>query len=287
MKGIILAGGTGSRLFPITTATSKQLLPVYDKPMIYYPLSVLMLSKIRDVAIISNKHFLPQYKRLLGNGERIGMNISYIGQSQPDGIPSALKLATRFVGKDKVALILGDNIIYGPGLSKRLRSASSKPIGATIFAFQVKNPHAFGVVEISPEGDILDIIEKPKFTKSKYAIMGLYFFDNQVFNIIRDIKPSERGETEITDVINHYRERSDLDVELLGRGYTWFDAGTIEDLHEASKFVRTIQKTQGYLVGCLEEIALQNKWISYEKIRKNHVYGNTRYSEYLSGLIDG
>ena len=286
MKGIVLAGGTGSRLAPLTLGTSKHLLPIYDKPMIYYPLSVLMLAKIKDVLIISNELFLSQYRRLFGTGQNFGMNISYTSQSRPDGIPSALNLGAEFSEGESVALILGDNIIYGPGLSSKLISASLSSDGATIFASQVKNPRAFGVVDVGPNGEVLQITEKPKAPTSNYAIIGLYFFDNQVFDYARNLKPSKRGETEVTDLLRQYLGQNQLKVEILGRGYSWFDAGTVEDLHAASNFVRTIQQNQGYVLGCLEEIAYSNGWISEKAIQEKQDFKNTGYYQYIKGLID-
>lgn len=286
MKGIVLAGGSGSRLYPATISISKQLLPVYDKPMIYYPLSVLMLAGIRDILIISTPHDLPLFQRLLKDGSEWGLSLSYAEQPRPEGLAQAFVIGKTFIGKDRVALILGDNIFYGQGITESLTSASRRVSGATIFGYTVKDPNRYGVVEIDKDGKILSLEEKPTAPRSNLAITGLYFYDNAVVGIAGDLKPSKRGELEITDVNKAYHERGKLNVELLGRGTAWLDTGTHESLLQASVFVETIEQRQGLKIACLEEIAFREGWISIDQIRRSAatMKGST-YGEYLLGLI--
>ena len=286
MKGIILAGGSGTRLYPLTRATSKQLMPVYDKPMIYYPLSTLMLAGIKDILIISTPHDLPRFKELLQDGSELGINLSYAAQPSPDGLAQAFIIGEKFIGKDSVALILGDNIYYGPGLSKMLQKAASKEKGATVFGYRVKDPERFGVVEFNEEMNAVSIEEKPEQPRSNYAVTGLYFYDNDVVEISKSIKPSSRGELEITDVNKAYLERGDLSVELMGRGFAWLDTGTHESLLEASQYIETVQRMQNVQVANLEEIAYRMGYISREDVlalaqplKKNE------YGQYLLRLI--
>lgn len=267
MKGIILAGGAGTRLYPATKAVSKQLLPVYDKPMVYYPLSVLMLSGIREVLIISTPHDIPQYERLLGDGSQFGMVFSYKIQTEPRGLADAFIVGADFIGKDHVALILGDNIFYGQSLTSIVQEAASSKEGAVIFGYYVKNPESFGVVEFDSEGQVISLEEKPKNPKSNYAIPGLYYYDNHVIEIAKNLEPSARGEIEITDLNREYMKRGQLSVKLFGRGLAWFDTGTHDGLVEAANFVQAIQKRQGLRIACLEEIAYRQGYIDEKQLR--------------------
>ncbi len=286
MKGIILAGGSGTRLYPVTQVISKQLLPVYDKPMIYYPISVLMLAGIREILIISTPEHLPLFKLLLGNGEQWGIQLDYKEQPKPEGLAQAFVLGEDFIGKEPVALILGDNIFFGQGFSPVLKKAAALTAGAQIFAYQVKDPERFGVVEIDGSLKAISIEEKPLAPKSNYAVTGLYFFDNNVVAMAKSLRPSERGELEITDLNRLYLEKNQLGVSVLGRGFAWLDTGTHESLLEASQFVEIIERRQGFKIACLEEIALKNQWITRE-----HILGviekspSSSYSEYLRNLI--
>ena len=284
-KGIILAGGSGTRLYPITKGVSKQLLPIYDKPMIYYPLSVLMLAGIREVLIISTPDDIDGFKRLLDDGKELGIDISYAVQPSPDGLAQAFIIGEEFIGDSNVCLVLGDNIFYGQGFTPLLRQAVNRQKGATVFGYQVKDPERFGVVAFDEDKRAISIEEKPLKPKSNYAVTGLYFYDNDVIQIAKNVKPSDRGEVEITTVNQMYMERGDLNVELLGRGFAWLDTGTHESLLEAAQFVETIEKRQGYKVACLEEIALNNGWLTKQKVAEiGQSMSKNAYGQYLIDL---
>lgn len=284
-KGIILAGGTGSRLSPLTKIVNKQLLPLYDKPLIFYPLSILMLAGIRNVLIITNPNEDINFKKILGNGSNFGIKIQYLTQNKPNGLPEAFIIGEKFINKKNVALILGDNFFYGQGFTKRLKKKTKAKSGSTIFTYQVNNPEDYGIVEMK-KGKILNIKEKPKNSKSNLAITGLYFFDHNVVNISKKLKPSKRNELEIVDLLKEYLKRKKLKIEYMGRGSAWLDTGNAESLFETSQFISNIEKRQGLKIACLEEIALNNKWISKNIIKKQiNFYGNCEYSKYLKRLI--
>ena len=286
-KGIILSGGMGTRMSPLTKAVNKQLLPIYDKPLIFYPLSILMLAKIKDILIIVNKGQLSQYKKIIPNGNNIGVNITYKEQSSPRGLPDAFILGQKFIGKDNVALILGDNFFYGQNLTKQLLNSVKLKKGAKIILHKVNKPELYGVAKIDKRKKVINIKEKPKKFLSDLAITGLYFFDNNVVNYAKKLKPSKRKELEIVDLINKYKKNKKLTADLIGRGGAWLDSGSIEDFYKTSSFVSAIENRQGFKIACLEEIALNNKWISKKQI-KNAIqfYGNCEYSNYLKKLID-
>lgn len=287
MKGIILAGGSGTRLYPITKATSKQLVPIYDKPMIYYPMSVLMLAGIQDILLISTPEFIGQFENLFGDGHNLGLNIEYAVQDEPRGLADAFIVGKEFIGQDSVALILGDNIYYGAGLSDILYEAAQKEHGATVFGYQVKDPERFGVVEFDQDGKALSIVEKPEKPKSHYAVTGLYFYDNDVVEIAANVKPSARGEIEISDINQAYLDRGDLDVKLMNRGYAWLDTGTHDSLLEASQFVATIQKNQNVKVASLEEIAYRMHYITIEQLKELALpLKKNDYGQYLLRIVE-
>ena len=285
-KGIILAGGSGTRLYPVTQAISKQLLPVYDKPMIYYPLTTLMLAGIRDILIISTPQDTPRYEALLGDGSLWGLNLQYCIQKRPDGLAQAFILGKDFIGDDPSALVLGDNIFYGHDFVKLLGSADKREVGATVFAYRVNDPERYGVVEFDNANQAISIIEKPKQPKSNYAVTGLYFYDNQVCDIAAQVRPSSRGELEITEVNNAYLVNGELNVELMGRGYAWLDTGTHDSLHEAAGFVATLQKRQGHMIACPEEISFCNGWIDREALLKlAEPFKKNGYGQYLLSIV--
>jgi len=286
MKGIILAGGSGTRLYPITKGVSKQLLPVYDKPMVYYPLSVLMLAGIKDVLIITTPEDKAAFIRVLGDGKEFGINLSYAAQPSPDGLAQAFIIGEEFIGNDSVCLVLGDNIFWGQGFTPILKRAASRTSGATVFGYQVKDPERFGVVAFDENQKAISIEEKPQYPKSHFAVTGLYFYDNDVIEMAKQVKPSHRGELEITTLNQMYMEKGDLNVELLGRGFAWLDTGTHESLLEAAMFVETIEKRQGYKIACLEEIAWRNGWLSDEQVLQTaKALSKNSYGQYLNNLV--
>lgn len=287
MKGIVLAGGSGTRLYPLTRGASKQLLPIYDKPMVFYPMSTLMLAGIRDILIITTREDNTGFKRLLGDGSDFGINLEYAIQPSPDGLAQAFIIGEEFIGDDSVCLVLGDNIFYGQSFSKTLQRAGSRKSGATVFGYQVKDPERFGVVEFDDKMKAISIEEKPKFPKSNYAVTGLYFYDNRVIEMAKQVKPSQRGEIEITTLNEMYLNEGSLNVEILGRGFAWLDTGTHESLHEASSFVQTIENVQGLKVACLEEIAWRNGWLSDEQVlRIAKPMMKNEYGQYLTRLVN-
>lgn len=288
MKGIILAGGSGTRLYPLTMVTSKQLLPVYDKPMIYYPLSTLMLAGIRDILIISTPKDLPNFQKLLGDGSKFGINLSYEKQPSPDGLAQAFIIGEKFIDGQACAMVLGDNIFYGSGLTKHLKEAAGKTEGATIFGYYVEDPERFGIVEFDENGKAISIEEKPERPKSNYCVTGLYFYDRNVCDLVKKIKPSARGELEITDLNRLYLEAGRLDVVTLGRGYAWLDTGTIDSLAEATEFVKVIENRQGIKIAAIEEIAYINGWIDKEKLLESaNLYGKSNYGQHLKKVAQG
>lgn len=286
MKGIILAGGSGTRLYPLTLGTSKQLLPIYDKPMIYYPLSVLLLAGIREILIISTPNDLPRFRDLLGTGQELGVHFSYIVQPSPDGLAQAFILGEEFIGSDCVCLVLGDNIIHGVGLSNVLDRCLNLKHGGIVFGYPVRDPERYGVVDFDPQGNVVSIEEKPTHPKSKYAVPGIYFYDNQVIQIAKNLQPSPRGELEITDVNREYLKRGSLHVELLGRGFAWLDAGTHESLHQAASFVQAIQERQGFKIACIEEIAFRKGFIDAKQLKNlAERYAKNEYGQYLHEIL--
>ena len=288
MKGIILAGGSGTRLYPLTKVTSKQLLPIYDKPMIYYPISVLMDAGIRDILIISTPLDTPRFKDLLGDGKQFGINLSYAVQASPDGLAQAFIIGADFIGDDNVAMVLGDNIFHGNGLKERLEAAASKESGATVFGYYVDDPERFGIVEFDEHGKAISIEEKPENPKSNYCVTGLYFYDNKVVEYAKNLKPSKRGELEITDLNRIYLENGELEVKLLGQGFTWLDTGTHESLVEATNFVHTVETHQHRKIACLEEIAYLNGWINREQVLETYdILKKNQYGVYLKDILDG
>jgi len=290
MKGIILAGGSGTRLYPLTKVTSKQLLPIYDKPMIYYPMSVLMSAGIRDILIISTPQDTPRFQDLLGDGSQFGVTLSYAVQPSPDGLAQAFIIGADFIGNDCVAMVLGDNIFFGHGLKKRLKAAvqnAESGNGATVFGYYVDDPHRFGIVEFDENGRAVSIEEKPEHPKSNYCVTGLYFYDNRVVEYAKNLKPSPRGELEITDLNRIYLEKGELNVTLLGQGFTWLDTGTHESLVEATNFVKTVESHQNRKIGCLEDIAYINGWISREDVEKVIKVYKNQYGQYLQDVLDG
>lgn len=288
MKGIVLAGGSGTRLYPLTMVTSKQLLPIYDKPMIYYPLSVLMNAGIRDILIISTPDDTPRFEHLFGDGHQFGIHLSYKVQPKPEGLAQAFILGEEFIGGEGVAMVLGDNIFQGNGLREKLREASARKTGATVFGYYVDDPERFGIVEFDKDGRAVSIEEKPEHPKSNYAVTGLYFYDNRVVEYAKSLKPSARGELEITDLNKIYLENGDLNVVLLGQGYTWLDTGTHESLVEATNFVKTVETHQHRKIACLEEIAYLNGWIGKDEVLKAYeLYKKNQYGKYLKDILDG
>ena len=288
MKGIILAGGSGTRLYPLTMVTSKQLLPVYDKPMIYYPLSTLMLAGIQDILIISTPNDLPNFQRLLGNGSNFGIRLQYKEQPSPDGLAQAFLIGESFIGNDSCAMVLGDNIFYGNGLSKLLKQAAVKETGATVFGYYVDDPERFGIVEFDGNGKVISIEEKPEHPKSNYCVTGLYFYDSRVVEMAKKVKPSARGELETTDLNRMYLEEGNLDVITLGRGYAWLDTGTMDALAEATEFVRVIENRQGIKISAVEEIAYKNGWIDKQKLLDSaNLYGKSSYGKHLKQVANG
>ena len=288
MKGIVLAGGSGTRLYPLTKVTSKQLLPIYDKPMIYYPISVLMMAGIREILIISTPADTPRFKELLGDGHQFGLKLEYAIQPSPDGLAQAFIIGADFVGEDGVAMILGDNIFHGQGLERQLKEAAQRKNGATVFGYYVDDAERFGIVEFDENGKAISIEEKPEHPKSNYCVTGLYFYDNKVVDYVKDLKPSARGELEITDLNKIYLENGELEVELMGQGFTWLDTGTHESLVEATNFVHTVETHQHRKIACLEEIAYTNGWISKDQVMEQYeILKKNQYGRYLKDVIDG